>query len=201
MDKAGVLAAVAAELDRGDLAGARDLILADYPFVPLSNVGRKYSILDSTRVFARDGFLDRYSGMRLVFPGALRLLSDLMPDIFPHHPHWRTDKAHFAYWELFPTIDHVVPVSRGGEDADPNWVTTSMLRNAAKSNFTIEELGWKLRAPGNLEHWDGLMGWFVKRCAADPALARDARLRAWYRASLALYTSNGELPPEPPARI
>jgi hypothetical protein len=33
-------------------------------------------------VFARDGFVDRYSGERLVFPGTLRLLAKLLPNEF-----------------------------------------------------------------------------------------------------------------------
>jgi hypothetical protein len=59
---------------------------------------------------------------------------------------WKTDSCHFAFYELFPTIDHVVPISRGGEDEARNRVCTSMLRNAAKANFTIEELGWRMHA-------------------------------------------------------
>jgi hypothetical protein len=46
-------------------------------------------------------------------------------------------ETHIIYWALFPTIDHVVPVAREGPDEDKNWVTTSMLRNAAKSNWTL----------------------------------------------------------------
>jgi hypothetical protein len=78
--------------------------------------------------------VDRYSGLPLVFPGVLRLLSRLLPQEFPFHPNWKMAETHPAYWELFPTIDHVLPVSRGGVDSDVNWVTTSMLRNAAKAN-------------------------------------------------------------------
>src|SRR5579862_3680063 len=47
----------------------------DYPFTPLQTVGRKYREVEAVRVFVGDGFIDRYSGSRLVFPGVLRLLS------------------------------------------------------------------------------------------------------------------------------
>jgi HNH endonuclease len=56
-----------------------------------------------------------------------------------------------AFWEVGATIDHVVPVTRGGADDESNWVTTSMARNSAKMNWTLEELGWTLHPPGN--HW------------------------------------------------
>lgn len=91
-------------------------------------------------VFTRDGFVDRYSGDLLVFPGTLRLLAKLLPHEFPFHSNWKADACHPAFWQLFPTIDHVVPVSRGGADADSNWMSTSMLRNSAKANLTLEEL-------------------------------------------------------------
>lgn len=80
--------------------------------------------------FVRDGFIDRYSGRHLVFPGTLRVLSTLFPEDFPFHPNWKTQFTHPAFWELFPTIDHIVPVARGGLDVPENWVTTSQLRNS-----------------------------------------------------------------------
>ncbi|MFZ1427770.1 MAG: hypothetical protein WAS21_13460 [Geminicoccaceae bacterium] len=48
-------------------------------------------------MFTRDGFVDRYSGERLVFPGTLRLLAKLLPNEFPFHSNWRTDACHFAF--------------------------------------------------------------------------------------------------------
>ncbi|MFF0818704.1 HNH endonuclease [Rhodococcus sp. NPDC003318] len=56
-------------------------------------------------------------------------------------------QTHFAYWELFPTIDHIVPVTRGGADDESNWVTTSMLRNSAKAHWTLDELGGDFSQP------------------------------------------------------
>ena len=119
---------------------AATILAEEYPFVPLQNVGRRYSAVQSMRVFVRDGFIDRYTGKRLFFPGTLRLISRLLPQQFPFHPNWKTDACHFGFYELFPTIDHLLPVSRGGLDDAGNWVSTSMLKNAAKANFTVEEL-------------------------------------------------------------
>ena len=67
-------------------------------------------------------------------------------------------ETHMIYWELFPTVDHVVPIARGGGDDESNWVTTSMLHNSAKSNWKLEELGWQLLPAGDIEQWDGLLG-------------------------------------------
>jgi hypothetical protein len=93
-------------------------------------------------------------------------------------------ETHEAFWELSPTIDHVVPVSRGGRDEDANWVTTSMRRNSAKSNWTLQELGWQLHPAGSLEEWDGLMSWFIRRVAAHPALLKVSLISRWNRAAL-----------------
>jgi hypothetical protein len=135
-------------------------------------------------VFVRDGFIDRYTGARLVFPGTLRLLSMLFPSEFPFHANWKTDACHIAFWELFPTLDHVVPVSRGGADTEDNLVSTSMLHNSAKANFLLVELGWQLRPPGELADWDGLSGWFVGEVAKNPTLLKQPYLRAWHGAAI-----------------
>ena len=169
-------------IDRGDLASAKSLIGTKYPFQSMENSGRKYSDLQKSRIFFRDGFIDRYSGEKLIFPGALRLLSRLMPEEFPYHPNWKTSECHIAYWQLFPTIDHVVPVSRGGIDEEPNWVCTSQLRNSAKSNWLMEELGWTIFDPGTLSEWDGQTKWFVNYVDQHIELLNDNYLKSWHKA-------------------
>src|SRR5262245_9325691 len=126
IDPPDVLRRACDSIEHDRLAEAAAVISTDYPFTPFSNVGRRYSETQCMRVFIRDGFIDRYSGKRLIFPGALRLLSIFLPAEFPFHSNWRTDVCHFAFWELFPTIDHRTPVSRNGLDHEDNWISTSM---------------------------------------------------------------------------
>jgi hypothetical protein len=95
-------------------------------------------------------------------------------------------ESHFVYWELFPTIDHVEPAARGGVDNSDNWVCTSMVRNSAKSNWTLAELGWQLYAPGNLAEWDGLTRWFVDATDQHPEWITSDYLRTWRSAALRL---------------
>ncbi|MBC5768338.1 HNH endonuclease [Ramlibacter albus] len=132
-------------------------------------------------VFVRDRFTDRYSGTPLVFPGALRLLSLLMPTEFPFHPNWRQSETHPAYWELSPTIDHVVPLARGGTDDESNVVTTSMLRNAAKSNWTLQELGWSVLPVPAESGWDGLLPWFMEAYEQFEVAREHLGTREWHR--------------------
>jgi hypothetical protein len=181
---ADVLLDVCAALTNRQVGDAGAILRDRYPFEPPSNAKRQSRPALDMPIFIRDGFLDRYSGERLVFPGTLRLLAKLLPDEFPYHPNWKTSACHLAFWELSPTIDHIVPFSRGGADIESNWVTTSMLRNSAKANFTLDELGWSLRPRGDLGEWDGLMSWFLIQVEENPSILDD-NLRKWQRAALA----------------
>jgi hypothetical protein len=181
---ADILARVCDALLGDDRASARAIANAEYPFVARTKAGRAYTERQSMRVFIRDGFIDRYSRARLVFPGTLRLLSKLMPDEFPAHPNWKMSDSHIAYWELFPTIDHVVPVARGGADDESNWATTSMLRNSAKANWMLDELGWCLQPIDPENAWDGLVGFCRCYLAAHPEYLADKCIACWHRAAM-----------------
>jgi len=83
------------------------------------------------------------------------------------------------YWDLFPTIDHLIPIARGGQDNDSNWITTSMIRNSAKSNWTIEEIGWTLHQKGQLDNWDGLVKYFLDFTDKNPGYENDNYVSDW----------------------
>jgi len=183
LERCSTLAAVGQALLAGEHDVASQLLGDHYPFVRAAAIERKYTALESTRVFVRDGFIDRYSGARLIYPPALRLISDALPAEFPYHLHWKTDRTHPAYYELAATIDHLIPVTRGGPDDEPNWVTTSMARNSAKMNWSLDELGWTLHPAGRFEDWDGMLGWFVDYVAAKPELRSQAWVRQWSTAA------------------
>jgi hypothetical protein len=184
LDRAEIIDRAFRALLHGEIpAVAGEILRAEYPFLPISPVLRRYTEVQSLRVFQRDGFIDRYSGQRLVFPGIFRLLSRLLPTEFPYHLNWKMAETHPAYWELFPTIDHVLAVARGGTDNEGNCVTTSMLRNSAKANWTMQELGWNLRPVGLLSDWDGLTSLFVDFVERDRSVLEDKYLQRWYSAA------------------
>jgi hypothetical protein len=181
-NKAQVLADVCFRLGSGERADAARILRDSYPFNPFTNAGRSWTPLEALKIFFRDRFRDRYTGQPLVFPGTLRIISLHLPSDFPYHPNWKTDECHLAYWELIPTLDHIVPVSRGGLDDKTNWVTTSMLKNASKSNFTLEELGWELLPEHHDSDWDGLTNWFAEEIHRKPELLNDPYVSRWSRA-------------------
>jgi len=143
----------------GDLASASETLASAFPAASAQTPRGKWALPRLVKVFVRDGFTDRYFGEPLIFPGTLRALSVLAPSAFPYHPNWKQSLTHPAYWLHYPSIDHVIPVARGGQDDESNIVTTSMLRNAAKGNWLLSELGWLAERAPIVSGWDGLMPW------------------------------------------
>lgn len=166
-----------------DLVSARRLVSEELQFHHITKNKRKYTPEDMVSVFLNDGFIDRYSGDKLIFPPVLRIISTLLPEEFPFHPNWKMSECHIAYWKILPTVDHVVPVSRGGDDDESNWVSTSQMRNSIKSNWLLEEIGWELHDAGSLEEWDGLTGWFLDYVIKKPELLnRSYYFKRWHKA-------------------
>ncbi len=210
-DKVDVLVRVCSALLLGEMERARAIARSEYPFCnsrgqstsprgKSASTGRSVSgptlkrrsltFAQRLRIWQRDGFRDRYTGQRLVFPGTLELLSVLMPEEFPYHnpPHGDSRFTHQAMYELWPGIDHVVS-HVGGEPgtvhAEDNLVTTAHTNNLAKSSLRLEDLGWSLRTAQVADGgWDGLLGWFIayldrdRRPLSDPVSG--SRLTKWY---------------------
>jgi hypothetical protein len=205
-EKSGVIASACVQLEIGNNQGVINLLQSKAAFIPIikqpkhknerpssertnsvkesnSVTKRQYTPFESTCLFITDGFVDRYDGERLVFPGVLRVLSDIFPNDFPYHPNWKSGACHQWYWELFPTVDHIVPVTLGGLDESENWVTTSMFNNLAKSNITLENLGWSIAPRGDFNKWDGLIHWFVKFIGSNPTWLKKSYINNWFKAA------------------
>ena len=84
--------------------------------------------------------------------------------------------------------DHIQPVALGGSNDDSNLVTTSGVHNAMKAQYTLEELGWKLHAPGDLKDWDGLIKWAMSYCKKSPQILDvdhpAGSIRPWHKAEI-----------------
>jgi hypothetical protein len=156
-----------------------DFANKNYPFESILTQKRQYSKYQMCKIFLRDGFIDRYSGDKLLFPGLIKILTIELPDIFKYHRNWKMSDTHLIYWDLFPTVDHLIPIAKGGQDNESNWITTSMVRNAAKSNWTIEELGWKLFDKGQLDNWNGLINYFIEFTTKNQDYKMDSYVNTW----------------------
>ena len=161
-DKSSIISSIVSLLLDDKEASAKEIINQEYPHTQVEIDKRTYTMAQKMNQFLRDGFIDRYSGQKLLNPGILKIISHYFPDDFPYHPHWKMTETHIAYWELTPTIDHIYPIAKGGEDDESNWVTTSMKNNSIKSNYALDELQWKLYPRGEIVEWDGLTSVFLK---------------------------------------
>ena len=98
-------------------------------------------------------------------------------------------------------IDHVVPIARGGKDEESNWVTSSPLSNSKKSNWTLEELGWELKPPGDIGEWDGMMNWFLAFVERDKSIIERefvaGEIKSWYHAAVRAAKEMGTSSPRP----
>lgn len=127
MEKLEAIELAALNLLQQNLPEAKGIIKNEYPFHKTAVRRRTYSDRQKMEQFVRDGFVDRYSGQKLV---------------------------------------------------------TSMLHNSIKSNWTLEQLGWKLYEAGDYVQYDGLTGLFIKLVSGDEGLLRDDYIRRWYKVSL-----------------
>lgn len=179
-----VIQNVCESLTRDEMEMGRSMITRNYPFEPKERHPRNYSNYRKFTIFRKDGFIDRYSGERLVFPGVLKVLSNLYPQDFPYHKNGKMTLGHIAYWRIMPTVDHVHPYAAGGCNDDDNLVTTSMLHNGMKSGYSLEELGWELHPRGDPFLWDGLSRWFYDYVSRNRSLLNDDYVNIWYKVLL-----------------
>ena len=173
---------VCTALSEKNIIKGKEIIQSQYPHKKPLKTRKSFTKKAQVEIFIRDGFIDRYSGDKLIFPGVLCILSAMLPDVFPYQTNWKTDECHQAWWNLFPSIDHVIPLAFGGTNEKENLVCTSMKRNMAKSTSTLEEIGWKIFPEGNLEDWDGMLDWFISYVNENPEILQNNDVKNWYKA-------------------
>ena len=180
---------------------------AEYPRAVRSK-RRSISQKKKLEIFQRDHFIDRYSGERLFFNGALLLLGHLFPKAFPtpvSGGSWRVADCHWIYWRLAPTVDHYKPVMRAPDDGDvsgdDNLVTTSMMINTAKDVWTGEEAPKSIRfSPIPLEEvqrqdWDGMLGWCLDYVDGHPEVLEGFQeLVGWIKVARSARTAAATAP-------
>ena len=182
-EKSEIISDIASNILNNDVMKAREIINCEYPHEYFEVEKRVYTISQKLEQFIKDGFVDRYTGQKLLNPGMLKVISYYFPEEFPYQSHWKMTETHMAYWDLVPTIDHIYPIAKGGYDDKNNWVTTSMKNNSIKSNYTIEEIHWSLYPQGNICDWDGLTKIFMDIVDVNTELLKDNYIKSWYSIS------------------
>ena len=182
MEHIDVIVNVGNELARDNKNSAIDYLEKNYKHNFIQYDLRAMTHFDKLKIFIKDGFIDRYSGKKLLFPNVLRIISMELGDVFPFHPNWKMSDCHIAYWEMIPTYDHIIPIARGGKDDPSNIVTTSQMINSAKSGFLLEEIGLKILPPGKISEWDGMIHWYKDYTKNHTYILNDKALIPWHNA-------------------
>ena len=185
-DKSSVVEEVIAALDRGNILDAINIAKQKYPWESVKVPKRRMTQRRALSVFINDGFIDRYSGSKLIFPGTLLLLGYVLPQAFPVHETWRVHETHEIYFDLWPVVDHIMPISRGGIDNESNFATTSNLNNDVKSHWTLEQMGWTLHPPGKASEWDGLMTWFLEYVNSHQEVLEHRTISGWHKSAMSV---------------
>ena len=183
MDKSKILENISNLLLENRIEEAKATIQNEYPHKHIELEKRSYTIKEKMEQFLRDGFIDRYTGKKLVNPGILKVITYYFPEEFPYDPHWKMTRTHIAYWDLIPTIDHIFPIAQGGVDNPSNWATTSMKNNSIKSNYSLDEINWELHPSGSVREWDGLTKLFIDLVDQNKELLQDSYIKSWYKIS------------------
>jgi 5-methylcytosine-specific restriction endonuclease McrA len=185
MDPVNIIKKVCENISNSDIEIAKKIIREEYPHNFIEPEKRITSSYEKLKVFLRDGFIDRYSGKKLIFPNVLRIMSEELGEVFPYHRNWKMSDCHIAYWDYCPTYDHIIPIARGGKDIAENAITTSQKNNSLKSNFLLEEIHWKIYKEGSLSDWDGMISWYMNYIESNESiLERIDNNGYWHKALL-----------------
>jgi hypothetical protein len=106
-------------------------------------------------IFARDRYTCRYCETRTVLIPVMYAISALYGNVFKAHRYWRRDNTDVAYWTYATSVEHIVPIKRGGTSDPDNLLTACWRCNEEKGTQTLQELDWQVR-PVTERAWDGL---------------------------------------------
>ena len=108
-------------------------------------------------VFEKYHYTCAYCNRKTIDLEVLKVISRTMPDVFPYHKNWKFSESHILYWIYSTSLDHIFPLALGGKNDPSNMVASCYLCNDAKSDITLEDLGWELCTTiENSNNWSGL---------------------------------------------
>lgn len=122
------------------------------------------------KIWKRDRWVCQYCGRPVFFGPTLKLLEKLSPSHGYYHPHGKASEMLLLFRWLWASIDHVKPISKGGEDTEDNYVTACWECNLKIGNKTKEE---GKPGPGKRKksietvNWDGLSSIYTKLSERD----------------------------------
>lgn len=148
---------------------------------------RTPSVRKLAGIYDRDRYQCRYCGAKTVLIPVMRLIAAAYPLEFPYHRHGKAGVTHPAFDFSSASLDHVIPVTRGGDALDDdNIVTACWVCNRVKGSFPLDVLRWTLRAPAD-DTWRGLADLYPRLWDALGRPELGPNERAWLSATRVLY--------------
>ncbi len=129
---------------------------------------QQISKLHYITVFRRDAWTCRYCNEAVFFTPVLKLLDALNPGHGYYHPNGKTGAVLYDFQWKWATVDHIVPVTHGGQNMLDNYVTACW-----KCNLTLND---KLEGKDKTKElhtinqnmgWDGFSGLYLKLGPVD----------------------------------
>ena len=120
------------------------------------------------KVFCRDYWHCRYCSDSVFFSPILKILESISPGHGYYHPNGKSDGMIPLFANKFASVDHIIPVTRGGENSIENYVTSCWECNLMYGNKTHKK-GKPLPNPINSSgtKWDGLSSLYPKLLDQD----------------------------------
>ena len=120
------------------------------------------------KVFCRDNWHCRYCSDSVFFSPILKVLGAISPGHGYYHPNGKSDEMIPLFANKFASVDHITPVTKGGENNLDNYVTSCWECNLKYGNKTTEE-GKPLPNPitSSDAKWDGLSSLYPKLSDKD----------------------------------
>jgi 5-methylcytosine-specific restriction endonuclease McrA len=125
--------------------------------IPVAQRAKRCSLTPKvkTTTFERDQYTCRFCGTKTIDLEVLKALSRYFPAEFPYDSAWKHGVSSLVYWTHSTSLEHVLPIARGGLDDISNYATTCYACNDARGDLLLEEIGWKDRLSSPVS-WDGL---------------------------------------------
>ena len=114
-------------------------------------------------IFCRDNWHCRYCSDSVFFSPILKILETISPDHGYYHPNGKTGEMLPLFANKFASIDHIIPVTKGGVNDIDNYVTSCWECNLKYGN-TSHDGGKPLPSPINTTNtkWDGFCSLYPK---------------------------------------
>ena len=131
--------------------------------------------VEPLRTWSADCWRCRYCEELVFFAPAFRVLARRFGNHGYFHPNWKPNESPLLI-KRGASIDHVLAVTRGGQNTLDNYVSACWECNLAKSN----DAGWT-PTPRQSSSWDGLLAAFVG-LARSGDYVPDATDKKWLHA-------------------